>query len=209
MPFSRGSSQPRDWTWVSHTVGGFFTIWDPTSRVGAQNVSDPFLSSHFPSFHLGLCVTAEGGKYTPIFKTRTTLTYSKYSPVSLILTATPWGLLWREPKLREVTFLPYALMARNQWFQLHPLYSDSRVSAETTTSSCLPEDEDMETQGESAFTLQWCSHLHSALPDQTAVISEPWFPWTCWVGKVPSQPLCQAPRQRPCFETFSSLQDFA
>ena len=27
MPFSRGSSQPRDWTQVSHTAGGFFTIW--------------------------------------------------------------------------------------------------------------------------------------------------------------------------------------
>ena len=26
-PFSRGSSQPRDWTQVSHTAGGFFTSW--------------------------------------------------------------------------------------------------------------------------------------------------------------------------------------
>ena len=26
-PFYRGSSQPRDWTQVSHIVGGFFTIW--------------------------------------------------------------------------------------------------------------------------------------------------------------------------------------
>ena len=25
--FSRGSSWPRDWTWVSCIVGGFFTIW--------------------------------------------------------------------------------------------------------------------------------------------------------------------------------------
>ena len=25
FPFSRGSSQPRDWTQVSHTAGGFFT----------------------------------------------------------------------------------------------------------------------------------------------------------------------------------------
>ena len=28
MPSSRGSSQPRDQTWVSHIAGGFFTIWD-------------------------------------------------------------------------------------------------------------------------------------------------------------------------------------
>ena len=26
-PFSRGSSQPRDWTQVSTTAGRFFTIW--------------------------------------------------------------------------------------------------------------------------------------------------------------------------------------
>ena len=27
FPFSRGSSQPRDWTQVSHTAGRFFTSW--------------------------------------------------------------------------------------------------------------------------------------------------------------------------------------
>ena len=27
MPFSRGSSWPRDWTRVSCTAGGFFTVW--------------------------------------------------------------------------------------------------------------------------------------------------------------------------------------
>ena len=27
FPFSRGSSQPRDQTQVSHTAGGFFTSW--------------------------------------------------------------------------------------------------------------------------------------------------------------------------------------
>ena len=27
MPYSRGSSQPRDQTQVYYTVGGFFTIW--------------------------------------------------------------------------------------------------------------------------------------------------------------------------------------
>ena len=28
VPFSRGSSQPRDRTWVSHIAGRFFTLWD-------------------------------------------------------------------------------------------------------------------------------------------------------------------------------------
>ena len=27
IPFSRGSSRSRDWTWVSHIPGRFFTIW--------------------------------------------------------------------------------------------------------------------------------------------------------------------------------------
>ena len=27
FPFSRGSSQPRDWTQVSRTAGGLFTSW--------------------------------------------------------------------------------------------------------------------------------------------------------------------------------------
>ena len=27
IPFSRGSSQPKDWTWVSHIAGRFFAIW--------------------------------------------------------------------------------------------------------------------------------------------------------------------------------------
>ena len=27
IPFSRGSSQPRDQTWVSYIAGRFFTIW--------------------------------------------------------------------------------------------------------------------------------------------------------------------------------------
>ena len=27
IPFSRGSSRPRDWTWVSCIAGKFFTVW--------------------------------------------------------------------------------------------------------------------------------------------------------------------------------------
>ena len=36
IPFSRGSSQPRDWTWVSSTAGRFFTDW-ATRGAQAQN----------------------------------------------------------------------------------------------------------------------------------------------------------------------------
>ena len=38
MPFSRGSSWPRDWTWVSHIAGRFFTIW-ATREEGVRRCS--------------------------------------------------------------------------------------------------------------------------------------------------------------------------
>ena len=37
FPFSRGSSQPRDWTQVSHIVGGFFTSWATREAPLEQN----------------------------------------------------------------------------------------------------------------------------------------------------------------------------
>ena len=40
MPFSRGSSQPRNWTWVSCITGRFFTIW-ATLVKNACNAGDP------------------------------------------------------------------------------------------------------------------------------------------------------------------------
>ena len=42
MPSSRGSSQPRDWTQVSHTAGRFFTIW--ATREAMQSYTYTFLS---------------------------------------------------------------------------------------------------------------------------------------------------------------------
>ena len=42
IPFSRRSSQPRDWTWVSCTAGGFFTVWATNE---AQNSALP-LTNH-------------------------------------------------------------------------------------------------------------------------------------------------------------------
>ena len=38
MPFSRGSSQPRDQTQVSHIAGGLFTIWGlPGGSAGKES----------------------------------------------------------------------------------------------------------------------------------------------------------------------------
>ena len=37
FPFSRGSSQPRDWTQVSQIAGRFFTIWATWKAQGCEN----------------------------------------------------------------------------------------------------------------------------------------------------------------------------
>ena len=36
-PFTAGSSRPRDWTWVSHIAGRFFTVWDTREAQGEVN----------------------------------------------------------------------------------------------------------------------------------------------------------------------------
>ena len=40
MPFSRGSSRTRDWTWVSYIAARFFTIW--ATRESPRNDIDPW-----------------------------------------------------------------------------------------------------------------------------------------------------------------------
>ena len=42
MPYSKGSSQSRDWTQVSHIAGGFFTVWAtrvPSGRTKKSNLA--------------------------------------------------------------------------------------------------------------------------------------------------------------------------
>ena len=48
IPFSRGSSQPRDWTWVSCIAGRFFKIW-ATREVHDLNDYLCYLNSGFQS----------------------------------------------------------------------------------------------------------------------------------------------------------------
>ena len=52
ISFSRDSSQPKDWTQVSCTVGGFFTIWDTRESLPGEieyNLSAwPFRPPHTP-----------------------------------------------------------------------------------------------------------------------------------------------------------------
>ena len=56
FPLSRGPSQPRDWTWVSHIVGRFFTSWgtsEALERFFTNSSLELTLTSiyvfHFPS----------------------------------------------------------------------------------------------------------------------------------------------------------------
>ena len=49
IPFSRGSSQPRDWSWVSHITGRFFNIWS-TREALMEN-------SFFTEYILWACIT--------------------------------------------------------------------------------------------------------------------------------------------------------
>ena len=47
FPFSRGSSQPRDWTQVSHTAGGFFSSWATReAQEYWRRVAHPFSSRY-------------------------------------------------------------------------------------------------------------------------------------------------------------------
>ena len=46
FPFSIGSSQPRDWTQVSCTVGGFFTSWATRAQLFSHSVMSNSLPPH-------------------------------------------------------------------------------------------------------------------------------------------------------------------
>ena len=52
IPFSRGSSRPRDWTWVSCTAGRLFTIWAEIEDKCSGPVSCQWFS---PLLQQGLC----------------------------------------------------------------------------------------------------------------------------------------------------------
>ena len=49
IPFSRGSSQPRDWTHISWITGRFFTVWEYASYLYIQPVNTHSIWGHSPS----------------------------------------------------------------------------------------------------------------------------------------------------------------
>ena len=52
IPFSKGSSQPRDWTWVSCIAGRFFMVW--ATRKPHSSLTHP----HSSLFSVGICITS-------------------------------------------------------------------------------------------------------------------------------------------------------
>ena len=53
IPFSRRSSQPRDWTQVSRIAGRFFTIW-ATREAIANNITIPFRMKGMKNFKMNI-----------------------------------------------------------------------------------------------------------------------------------------------------------
>ena len=67
IPFSRGSSQPRDWTWVSCTVGRFFAIW-ATGEAGIKEAGESYLNASFPKWPRSSTTNSKGSVGSLHFK---------------------------------------------------------------------------------------------------------------------------------------------
>ena len=52
ISFSRGSSQPRDRTWVSCTAGKFFTDWATSNLPGSRDLAFPYRFNQISEFKL-------------------------------------------------------------------------------------------------------------------------------------------------------------
>ena len=68
IPSSRGSSQPRDWTLVSHIAGRFFTVWD-TREAHIHFYPNTIVKCHVNVFMEGspwraTCISAENSHWT-------------------------------------------------------------------------------------------------------------------------------------------------
>ena len=108
IPFYRGSSQPRDWTWVSCIAGRFFTIWAATRQ------AQPGLGSHFSHHSLNI-----SGFSTSYYQRVTSLQiinifinlYRMFLPLCVLFVATDllsffffffnW-LLWRNTNIYSI-----------------------------------------------------------------------------------------------------------
>ena len=87
FPFSRGSSQPRDQTQVSHIAGGFFTIW-ATREVYKMIISTKLLTTMKKKIRSGLFIFQQAsikwkGK-TCLIKIKTHFDCHSFKDISLV-----------------------------------------------------------------------------------------------------------------------------
>ena len=64
IPFSRGSSQPRDWTWISYIAGRFFTIWTTSEDPSKYGMPHEFACHSWPMqkkiiYHISLALSVD------------------------------------------------------------------------------------------------------------------------------------------------------
>ena len=83
LPFSRGSSQPRDQTQVSYIAGGFFTIWATREALcSVWMISIPWLnliiSDPFPPYFPGLIPYLLPSAFPSMKMEMETLTWSSF-----------------------------------------------------------------------------------------------------------------------------------
>ena len=108
FPFSRGCSQPRDWTQVSCIAGGFFTSWATTEAQAywsgqpipsPVDLPNPGIELGSPALQVGSLPTELWGK--PLYKERYTLKYygPKWKNQNGILNVCSTNIKgWREKK---------------------------------------------------------------------------------------------------------------
>ena len=63
ISFSRESSQPRQWTWVSHIAGRFFTFWVTRSVLSSSNLNCQTPYSHNNFTHKNIDVRKEDSNH--------------------------------------------------------------------------------------------------------------------------------------------------
>ena len=103
IPFSRDSSQPRDWTQVSCIAGGFFTIW-ATREVPAyfsrfrSRVTLPVLSQH-PFIHLSSIHSLVQQRHIARHGSRCWKYHSEHAIISIFLELV---FQWRQRREKQI-----------------------------------------------------------------------------------------------------------
>ena len=66
IPFSRGSSRPRDWTWLSHIAGRLFTVWTTIPECLKKKKKRVTFNWFFFSCYLANCLYHMENKFSTL-----------------------------------------------------------------------------------------------------------------------------------------------